>query len=528
MLKRINKTILIICLIFLIGLSLRLIFAPSHNLSSDPFLVITSAKTLAETGNYLVPEVGYSDLGQYNLPPWPVGFPLLLSTLFKVFGYSEILARLFTIFLTSLVIIFTGVISHLLFKNRYITWLSTLLVALNPLLVAFSGRIHTQNGAFFFLLASITFLLLSVVKRDNLGFANPEIILRDKRRLSCFLLSIFLAGFLLTVRETEAIYGLAFVYILYKAGFSLNKKTFYLILLGIIPFILGYSPSLYYNYMNYGSFITSTHLYWGGGIPLDIHYLFFGSSGSMGLPGGLVILLSTLAYAFPLSFLLFVKKFNGNIRFLLMLFLLSLLPVIFLYGSAVPVGAAPRYILPLIPIASIIAAYSILNIRKMKKTFYIAIISIVSLQQLFLFSPPPLSFNISPKIGLATVYSPVYNIYSYNNFPDHTNAMVEWVKNNTESNAIIITPSRVSHFYYYAKRDAIHFTAVTASLTQALESRPVYLVQDHGRTVDPEEMDIFLKSLDSFNLTYKLVDQIPLFSPYIGSTQMRIYRVEKK
>lgn len=528
MLKRNSKTILIIFLIFLIGLSLRLIFAPSHNLSSDPFLVITSAKTLAETGNYLVPEVGYPDLGQYSLPGWPVGFPLLLSTLFKVFGYSEFLARIFTIFLASLVIVFTGTIAHLLFRNKYITWLSALLVALNPLLVAFSGRIHTQNGAFFFLFASVTFLLLSVVKRDNLGFANPEIIWRDKRRLSSFLLSIFLAGFLLTVRETEAIYGLVFVYILYKAGFSLNKKTFYLISLALIPFILGYCPSLYYNYMNYGSFIASTHLHWGGGTLLDIHYLFFGNTGSMGIPGSLLILLTSLVYAFPIISLIFIRKFNSSTRFLLLIFLLALLPVIFLYGTTPVPTAAPRYILPLIPIASIISAYSILNIRKMKKIFYIAIISIVSLQQLFLFFPPPLSFNISPKIGLATVYSPVYNIYSYNNFPDHTNAMVEWVKNNTESDAIIITPSRVSHFHYYAKRDAIHFTSVTASLTQRLESRSVYLVEDHYTSVHSEEMDIFLKSLDSFNLTYKLVDQIPLFSPYIGSTQMRIYRVEKK
>lgn len=229
--RRINKTIFIVLLIFLIGLLLRLVFAPSHNLSSDPFEVITSAKTLAETGNYLVPEVGYPDLAiHYDFAGWPVGFPLLLSMLFKVFGYSEILARLFTIFLTSLVIILTGVISHLLFRNRYITWLSALLVALNPLLVAFNSRIHTENGGLFFLFASITLLLLSVIKKGNPDFANPEIILGDKRRLSCFLLAIFLVAFSLTVRETYVIYGLAFVYILYKASFSLNRKTLILFL----------------------------------------------------------------------------------------------------------------------------------------------------------------------------------------------------------------------------------------------------------------------------------------------------------
>ena len=62
MLRIINKTALIVFLIFLFGFLLRWGFAPSQNLSSDPFEVITSAKTLAETGNYLVPGVGYPDL----------------------------------------------------------------------------------------------------------------------------------------------------------------------------------------------------------------------------------------------------------------------------------------------------------------------------------------------------------------------------------------------------------------------------------------------------------------------------------
>ena len=166
----------------------------------------------------------------------------------------------------------------------------------------------------------------------------------------------------------------------------------------------------------------------------------------------------------------------------------------------------------------------------MKNVFYIIIISLVSLQQLFLFFPLPQSFDISPRIGVLAMYSPVYNNYSYNNFPDHTGAMVEWVKNNTESNAVIITPSRVYHFYYYAGRDVITLTSYldTSSLTQIIESRPVYLVEDHEAAVSPKKIDVFLESLDGLNLTYKVVDRIPLFSPYIGNTQMEIYRIDKE
>jgi hypothetical protein len=530
MLKRINKTALIIFFIFLVGLSLRLAFAPSHNLSADPFEVITSAKTLAETGNYLVPKIGYPDLTiHYDVAGWPVGFPLLLAILFKIFGYSEIIARLFTIFMSSLVIIFTGVISHLLFKNRYITYLSALLVALNPLLVAFNSQIYTENGGLFFLFASITFLLLSVLS-DNAGFVNPETILGDKWRLSSFLLAIFLAAFSLTVRETDVIYGLAFAYILYQASFFTNRKTIYLVLLGIIPFALGYSSSLYFNYVNYGSPITSTSWYWHGqGIPLDFRYLLFGTSTSMKLPGGLLIIACSLLYAFPVIFLTFVKKLDGKIKFTLILLLFLLLPLALVYGCFRIPTATPRYILPLIPIASVVSAYAIVNIKKMKRVYLIIIALLVILQQLFLFFPLPVSFSLSPRLGALAMYSPAYNIYSYNNFPDHTNAVVEWVKKNTESDAVVITPSRAYHFYYYAQRDVIILYGYldVGALAPLVKFRPVYLVEDHETAVFPERIDAFLGSLAKFNLNYKIVDRIPLFSPYIGDTQMKIYRIEK-
>jgi len=531
MLRRINKTALIVFFIFLVWFLLRWVFAPSQNLSSDPFEVITSAKYLMETGKYLVPGVGHPDLAiHYDFAGWPVGFSLLLSVLFKVFGYGEMLARLFTIGLTSLVIILAGVIAHLLFRNRHITWLSALLVALNPLLVAFSGRIHTENGGLFFLFASMTLLLWSVMDRGNLSFVSPKAIFRDKKRLFSFLLSVSLAAFCLTIRETYVIYGLAFVYILYKSNFFFNKNGAYLISLGIAPFLLGYSPSLYYNYINYGSFIVSTHLQWAGGMPLDIQYFFFGNSGSMGLPGGVIILFCFLIYAFPIILLAFIKKIGGNIKFLLLLLLLALLPVLFVYGAFPNPSAVPRYLLPLIPIASIISAYALVNIRAMKRIFYIIIIAAVSLPQLFLFFPLPQSFAISPRIGALAMYSPVYNNYSYNNFPNYVNVMVDWVKNNTESNAVIITPSRVYHFYYYAERDVIAITSYldTSSLTQIIESRPVYLVEDHEAAVSPEKINAFLESLDGLNLTYEVIDRIPLFSPYIGNTQMEIYRIDRE
>ncbi len=532
MLKRINQTAFVLFLIFLVGLLLRLAFAPGHNLSSDPFEVITSAKTLAETGKYLVPQVGYPDLAvHYNFAGWPVGFPLLLAALFKVFGYSEMLARIFTVVLASLVVVFAGAIAHLLFRNRFITWLSASLVALNPLLVAFSGRIHTENGELFFLFASITFLLLSAMKNDSKGFVEPEVILGDKKRLSAFLLAVFLAGFMLTVRETAVIYILAFIYILYRSGFFVSKQGGYLILLAIIPFIIGYIPSLYYNYINFGSFLASTHINWAGEIPLDMGYFLFGNSTSLGLPGALAIFGGFLIYAFPIVLLVFIRQLNGNAKSLLLLFLLMLLPAVLVYGAFPNPSAAPRYLLPLVPLASVLAAYALINFRKMKKFSYSVIILVVSLEQLFLFFPVPQSFGISPSIAAFAVYSPVYNKYSYENFPDHVEAVVDWVKDNTESNAVIVTPSRVYHFYYYARRDviALYYLADAVPLVQLSASRPVYLVEDNEAASNPEKVNAFLESLrSSFNLNYRLVGRVPLFSPYVGNTSIEIFLIGKE
>lgn len=526
MLGRINRIALVIFLIFLLGLSLRLVFAPRHILSSDPFLLIASAETLAETGNYLIPVVEFAAPRPYMISGWPVGFPLMLSVVFQVFGSSEVAARLFTILLGSTVIIFTGVIAHLLFRNRTVTWLSALLVALNPLLVGFDGQVFSENGSFFVLFASLTLLLLSVTEKGSSKFVGPGVILGEKKRLALLLGSMFFAGFLLTVREVEAINGLAYLFVLYKAGFSFNRTSLRLISLAAIPLVLGYSPSLYYNFINYGSPIASTGVHWfaGSELPFSIRYFFLGSKGSLHIPGGLLFLLAFLAYAFPVVSLSLVRKIDGNARFLLAFLLAVILPMLVLYGSFTMPTPIPKYVMPLIPLASILAAYAITELRQMRKSLYVLGVSLLALEQLLVFYPPPFLFSISPGLGLLTGYSPVYNIYSYKNFPDYNYTLVEWVRKNTEDNAVIITPTYVDSFYHYAKRDVVNITNVNASFVQAAGSRPVYLVEARATGMHPEE----LSQIEALGLSYRQVERIPLFSPYAGDTEMRIWRVENK
>ena len=190
--------ILIILFIFVLGFVLRVGFAPKENIAADSFSILSSAHTLAETGKYLLPDMGFADLKiRYTtLTGWPVGFPLMLSLIFRFFGYSEYLARLFTIFLASLGIIFVAIIANLFFREK-VTYTACFFMAIHPLLVAFNGRIFTNNPALVFFISSIAFMLLSVIERGGeLRFVDPSLILTNKKRFLSFLMSFLLLGFL--------------------------------------------------------------------------------------------------------------------------------------------------------------------------------------------------------------------------------------------------------------------------------------------------------------------------------------------
>lgn len=533
----IKSKVLIIILIFLLAFSLRLIFAPSHNIASDPFEILTAAKTLNETGKYLVPSVGSADLDiHYRFAGWPVGFPLMLSVIFKFFGYSEIIARVFTIFLSSLVIIFVAVITNLFFSDKT-TYLASFLVAIHPLLLAFNGRIFTNNPASLFLIASITFLLLSVVDKSNeLNFVEPSLILKNRKRLLYFLLSFLLLGFLLTIRDTYIIFVPVYLYILYKSNFfyllfKFNNKGLKTILklslLACMLSIIGYLPSIYYNYLNYGTILTSTHRQ--SGFSLSINYLLFGSGSEMGLPGGVVMLVAGFLYTFPTISLFFVDRFTKKLIFFLVITILIFLPLIFINGSY-PVAssdAAPRYLLPLIPFTSILIAYSLMTFsRKLRTSYLIFIFFVIFCWHLFLIYPMPIFFKISSKVAYTAQYAPVYNIYSYENYPNHSNAMVGWVKGNTPLDSVIISPSRLYHFYYYAKRDVIGISNVTGDvLKELVETRPVFLVEDHEATYNPSRVNGVKEMIENANLKYSVVGEVGLFSPRLGHTKMNIYKI---
>jgi 4-amino-4-deoxy-L-arabinose transferase-like glycosyltransferase len=528
-----NYRFIIVVFIFLLGFSLRLVFAPLENESADPFELLTAAKNLSDTGKYLVPGIGTADLKiHYTFPGWPVGFPLMLSIIFKILGYNEFYARVFVILLGSLTIICTFVITAQLYNQR-IAYMAALLMASHPLVVAFNGRIFTNNPSLFFLTFSIMSLLLSTVRRaEFLKFITPDGILSENLRLISFAVAFYSLGFLITIRDTEAVFLPVYAYILYRAGFFAyadRRNLRYglkLLLLAGLAFIVGYLPSIYYNYQNYGIIITSATYQWGG--RLDYNYLLFGGNSYLGLPGALVILLSVIVYCFPLLLLIFRKNYSNKDRFLVIIFMLMLIPIILINGSypVASTGAAPRYILPLIPLFCILAAsLHSLSIKSPPKRLMIYFIFIVWLG--FLTYPVPALFKLSPKMAYAAHYAPGYQIYPYKNYPSHVNSISNWIKDKTPQNSIVIASSANPYpFYYYAQRDVITYPNINQAVIRNLtKQRPIYLVEDHEATYNPTAVDKIKKAFRDSGFDYVSVHAIELFSPKIGVTAMHIYKI---
>jgi len=529
------KKYIIVLSIFLCGLLLRVVFAPPENESADPFEVMTAAKTILETGQYLLPSIGSSDLKiHHSFAGWPVGFPLMLSGAFNLFGYSEIVARIFTILLSSLTILCVAVIANQLFSDK-VVYLSSVLIAVHPLLISFNGRIFTNNPALLFLTCSLAFLLISTIqKADKLVFVGPASIFTEKNRKICFTVAFFLFGFLLTIRDTEIVYSLIYLFILYKAHFFTSrandinfKYACGLLGLAFVAFLFGYIPSLYFNYENYGTIITSTHYQWGG--RLDIYYLLFGKGSYLGLPGFMVILLCVAAYCFPMIFLFF-KKMTDKEKLLFIIFIMLLFPIVIINGAykVTSTGAAPRYMLPLIPIACLLFAHSfnhiIESVSKIRKS---SAILIIILWLFILFYPPPMLFRLSPKFAYAAQYSPVYQVYPYNNYPNHMNVLARWIKLNTPVNAIIIVPSTNPYpFFYYSKRSIISYPNLSVTALNNIDKQtPIYVVGDHESIYDPTRLNLVKSAITDAGLSYSMVCELPLFSPKLGDTTMKIYKI---
>lgn len=525
--------------LFLAAALLRWLVAPTHNLAEDSFELVEAGKHLLLTGEYRVPGIGDPDLVlRQRIPSWPVGFPLALAGAFGLFGPEEGVARIVTIAGSSLLAPLTAGIAQIALGNPAIAMGAGLLAAVHPLAAAFGGQIFTNNISVTLFFVSLYFLMSSLAKEAGGPVLSYPEVAEDRRRVRRFGAAFLAFGLTLAVRDTDLMLAPALLYLLWRAGMfrppwnqqpTARRAWGKLALIAGVAFLIGWSPSLYFNAVNFGSPLISTH--YQTGIRLSVEYLLRGGEALGGMPGILVMLLTFLAYHFPFfASLIVLRSIWPLVSPLIILGLLVMLPILLVNG-AFPVsatGAAPRYVLPLVPFTAIVTACAVPWVWRRASRWVLAapfIIAIIAWQAVMTYPPSEL-FRAWPRFGYLAYYSPAYVASPYHNYPDHTNAMVQWVREHTPHDAVIVTPSRSQHFYYYGKRDVIVVDALNAEQWKGLVAkRPVYLVEDNKLAVHSKQVDSLKRSLLDLGLRVETAGSVPSFSPESGDTAMHAYRI---
>ena len=525
-----------VALVYLTALGVRWVFAPSHNLAEDPFEFIESAKHLLLTGQYRIPSIGSPDLiVRYILPSWPAGYPLLLAGAFAVFGTQETVARIVTMLVSSGVAPLAAMMSFMATHSTLAAMGAGLLAALHPLGVAFGGQVFSNNLSLTLFAAAVCLLVSSLRVAHGGGWASYQEVAGDSRRCRHFGLAFLLLGFMMAVRDTDVMYMPAIAVLLFLgkffapfAGRGSAARAAWWKLAGLAggAALVGWAPGLYFNTVNFGSPFVLTH--YQTGIRLSWDFLLRGSDALFGLPGFIVMSVTLLVYHFPFFFSMAFRGLDCvRIHPFLIMGTLIMVAVIAING-AFPVaatGAAPRYVLALIPFTAIVFGHTLDVVwRRKQRHLAIGFLAVVGGWLAFLTYPPPVLFGMWPRFAYLAYYSPVYVGHPYRQYPDHTNAMVRWVQAHTPRDAVIITPSRSQHFFYYGQRDVAILDAMDGTDWERLVStRKVYLVEDRHLAVQPGERDLMKRKLEEKGIALAPVGSVIVFTPERGDTELHAY-----
>ncbi len=520
--------------VLLLGIVLRVYFSPDINYETDSFSVLLSAGSIAETGNYMIPSVSFTDPGgdyQSN-PGWAVGYSLLLSFFFKIFGSSETVARWITILLCSAVIPVIGLVGRRL-QGRSTGIVAALLVAVSPLLLCLNGRILTANMGYCLLTISISFLILATLRSgDGVRYVGSREMLRSRSRFFCFALACFFFGLTVMTRDDFAMFATVFLVVFWgmlrnpDEKIAENRLWNYLRLAaaGAVCSLAGYLPNLYFNYKTYGKILTSSHYEYGGRLSLE--YLLKGSSGALGLPGWAVIIATILIFVFPIVSIFFVGRRSKAGALVGSVLVAMIVPLLLINGSY-PVassGASARYVIPLIPFASIAAASLLVRKDIVPAFFYYGFVACLVLWHAVLIYPPTVLFECSPKAAYLTQYSPWYNTHNYINYPHPVRASLRWAREHTPSDAVILSDYDFYHYFFYAHRDVMNRDHVE-QVRKQLKKRPVFFIEDHPIASHPGSLDGWKEKLAAHSIILRERNSIPLFSPTRGEVRLRMYEL---
>ena len=222
-----RKTWILLLLIFVIGFVLRFfVVTHMHNLYYDEEAYLDIAKHISSKWNNCL--CLYNVDGDCKFCGFSfksIGYLFILGIFFKLFGVSSLVAFYVSSLFGSLTIMIIFLFSYLLFKKEKIALLSSLVLALFPLHIRWSGSAAAEIVSLFFIITTFLFLFIYF----------------EFRKFKYLILAVLVLIFSMTVKE-ENLLLLPFFFLFFIVK-RFSKKRLYIaigiILILFIPFVLG-------------------------------------------------------------------------------------------------------------------------------------------------------------------------------------------------------------------------------------------------------------------------------------------------
>ncbi len=159
-----NRTWLILAVVFIIGLSLRTFATPhTHRVYFDEDIYLDMGKEILLRGQGSLCNYGdSSSCYAYAFMKWPNGYPFLLAVAYLFFGISETVAFALVTLLSSLSVVLIFLITYLLSGRERIALFASLMFALIPIHIMWSGTAATEPVLVFFTMLAAFFFALGL------------------------------------------------------------------------------------------------------------------------------------------------------------------------------------------------------------------------------------------------------------------------------------------------------------------------------------------------------------------------------
>ena len=170
--SRINKkTLLILLFIFFIALFLRNIAPNGHRIFFDEDIYLDMSNQIATSMNSCLCNYGDSTTCfKCEMMKWPAGHPFLFAILFFLFGTNEGITFSFASFIGSFSVILIFFLVYLLINNEKTSLYASLLLALVPIHILWSGTIISDLTLSFLMIFSMLFIFLHTKIKNDKSF----------------------------------------------------------------------------------------------------------------------------------------------------------------------------------------------------------------------------------------------------------------------------------------------------------------------------------------------------------------------